>query len=79
MECTAFEVAGALSKQATEETIAEVAEDVANDDDVPLAIVRPQSQPGVKPTTSERIMSGKDAVLLFCHFEAPTPCAPFKT
>ena len=57
-ECTSFEFAGAMSKQATEEAVAEVAQDVVEDEDLPLVINAPPEQPGQPRTHSDRIMSG---------------------
>lgn len=63
-ECTAFEFAGAMTKQVTEEAVAEVAQEVVDDEDVPITINAPAqpSEPGHKRTPSDRIMSGEQPV-----------------
>ena len=61
IECTSFEHAGAVDKQGKEQLIAEVAESVESDADIPLAGT---SQPAAPPTTAERITSGLPADLI---------------
>ena len=55
IECTSFEHAGAMDKQGKEQLIAEVAESVESDADIPVAAT---SQPATAPTTAERITAG---------------------
>ena len=55
IECTSFEHAGAVDKQGKEQLIAEVAESVESDADIPIAGT---SQPTAPPTTAERITAG---------------------
>jgi hypothetical protein len=64
-ECTSFELAGAISKQSTEEMVQEVADDVVADEEI---IVTEGEQPGQlaqpsgRPTTSGRIMAAGASV-----------------
>ena len=55
VECTSFEHAGAVDKQGKEQLIAEVAQSVESDADIPLSGT---AQPAASPTTAERITSG---------------------
>lgn len=48
-----------MSKQDTEQAVAEVAQEVADDTDLPLVLERPQQAPGTKPTASDRIITGE--------------------
>jgi hypothetical protein len=69
IECTSFEHGGGMTKQNTDDLVAEVTQAVVDDDDIPISLPHHPQAEGATPTAAERIVSGQEPVL-------PYPAGP---